>query len=145
VTEAPGGGYSTSINLLLAPGADPAEEIDRLLPAWVRHGITWHVGPPVGADHGSPPEHEAFRAAAAALTRAYPATAVGSYFLPYNVTDARYFRTAGVPASGFSPVLFFTTDPGRADQTNERVPLPGFVSGVEIYVDAVRRMVLAPN
>jgi acetylornithine deacetylase/succinyl-diaminopimelate desuccinylase-like protein len=142
IVEEPGGGYSTTINLLLVPGADPTASVELLLPAWARHGITWTIGSPEGADHGSPPDHEAFRAAAGALRRAYPETSVGSYFLPYNLTDARFFRAAGVPAFGFSPFLFFTTDTSRADRINERVPLPGFVSGVEIYVEAVRRMVL---
>jgi acetylornithine deacetylase/succinyl-diaminopimelate desuccinylase-like protein len=142
IVERPGGGYSTTINLLLVPGADPAASVDLLLPEWARHGITWTIGPPEGADHGSPPDHEAFRAAAEALRKAYPDTSVGSYFLPYNLTDARFFRAAGVPAYGFSPFLFFTTDTSRADRINERIPLPGFVSGVEIYVDAVRRMLL---
>ena len=140
----PGGGYSLAINLLLAPGSRPDEALDMLLPAWVRHGVSWRLEAPEGATHGSPVDHPAFRVAAETLRRAYPATAVGSYFLPYNITDGRFFRSHGVDTYGFSPFLFFTTDTVRADQTNERVPLPGFVSGVEIYKDVVRRLVLEP-
>ena len=141
IEEEPDGGYSLAINLLLAPGADVSGTIDTLLPEWLRHGIAWRIDPPEGSAQGSPVDGVAFRSAIESLRQAYPATAVGSYFLPYNITDARFFRRQGVDTYGLSPFLFFTTDTVRADQTNERIPLPGFVSGVEIYTEVVRRLV----
>lgn len=145
ITEDPGGGFSVAINLLLAPGSDVSQTTARLLPEWLRHGIAFSVGGQEGAAHGSPLNHPAFVAAVESLRQAYPTTPVGSYFLPYNVTDARFFRRLGIASYGYSPFLFFTTDTVRADQPNERIPLPGFVSGVEIYVDAIRRLVLDPT
>jgi acetylornithine deacetylase/succinyl-diaminopimelate desuccinylase-like protein len=142
IEAAAGGGFSVAINLLLAPGADVAETVSRLLPEWVRHGVAWRIEAPEGSTHGSPVDSPAFRAAAATLARAHPETVVGSHFLPYNITDARFFRRAGIDTYGLSTFLFFTTDTIRADRTNERVPLPGFVSGVELYKEIVRRLVL---
>ncbi len=142
IARARGGGWKAELNLLIPPGADAEKTVERLLPEWVRHGIAWRIGEPEGASHGSPGDHPAFRAAAKALSSAYENAPVGRYFMPYNLTDARFFRQAGIDSYGFSPFLFFTTDTSRADQINERIPLPGFVSGVAAYVDAVRGLVL---
>ena len=46
-----------------------------------------------------------------------------------------------MPAYGFSPFLIMNTDTLQVDQANERFALPGFVDGVELYRDLVRRLV----
>ncbi len=66
---------------------------------------------------------------------------MGGIFLPWTVTDSRYFREHGIPSYGFSPFLFFSTDTVRVDRLNERIPLPGFISGLEIYSQLVLRLV----
>ena len=136
------GGYRLTINLLLAPGSDPEEAIERLLPEWAVHGVSLTIGEPEGASQGSQSDHPLFEAAAAVLTEAYPESTVGPYFPPYNLTDARFFRAHGIPAFGYSPFLFFSMDSIRADRINERVSMPGFLSGVELYKQAVRDLVL---
>jgi hypothetical protein len=105
--------------------------------------VTLSFSPAEGSAQGSSLDHPLFIDTAAALQAAYPEAPVGSYTLPYNITDARYFRAHGIPTFGYSPFLFFSTDTIRADRLNERIPLPGFVSGVELYIDTVRKLVLA--
>lgn len=142
IEQRPDGSYALPITLLLVPGADAETAVDALLPAWVMHGLSWSVGQPEGSSVGSPLDHPLHLALVESLEREYPEAAVGSYFLPYNVTDARFFRRHGVPAYGYSPFLFFTTDTVRADRTNERIPLPGYVSGAQLYRALVERLVL---
>ncbi|MDX1644424.1 MAG: M20/M25/M40 family metallo-hydrolase [Thermoanaerobaculia bacterium] len=139
------GSWALPVNLLLVPGAEPQAAFADLLPDWAAHGLTWSIGAPEGSAEGSPLDHTLHLALIESLQRAHPGAAVGSYFLPYNVTDARFFRQQGVPSYGYSPFLFFTTDTIRADRTNERVPLPGFVSGAQIYRSLVESLVLDPG
>ena len=143
ITGSPEEGYTLDLTILLVPGTDPEEALTRLLPDWLTHGITLSIPPAEGAAHGSSLNHPLFLDTAAALQDAYPDATVGSYALPYNITDARFFRDRGIPTYGYSPFLFFSTDTVRADRLNERIPLPGFVSGVELYIDTVRELVLA--
>lgn len=142
IEERADGTFRLPITLLLVPGADVDSAIRELLPAWLTHGVELVISPPEGSAGGSSLDHPLHRALVASLEHAHPEATVGSYFLPYNITDARFFRHHDVPAYGYSPFLFFTTDTVRADRTNERIPLPGFVSGVEIYRDLVQRLVL---
>ena len=72
---------------------------------------------------------------------AHPGVAVGPYFLPWTATDSRYFRTAGIPSYGFSPFLISVTDTLQIGEPNERMQLPGFVAGVKLYRETVRRLV----
>ena len=66
---------------------------------------------------------------------------MGPYFLPWTATDSRFFRSAGVPSYGFSPFLIMNTDTLQVDQANERMSLPGYVDGVTLYREVVRRLV----
>lgn len=138
-------GFTVKINLLLLPGVDHDEAVAELLPGWLTHGISMTVGEPEGASHGSPRDHLLFLMAVESLQRTYPGTAAGGYFLPGTMTDARFFRAEGIPAYGYSPFLFFSTDTMRADRINERIPLPGFVSGVRIYSELVRSVIAGPD
>ena len=140
VRESPGGGFKMRLVMRLLPGAGVDEVLPELLPAWATHGMTVTVLPARGTARGSPLDHPAFTGLVAAVEEAYPAATVGPYFLPWNATDARFFRRAGIPAYGFSPFLIFATDTYRVDTTNERIGLPGFVEGVALYVRAVARL-----
>ena len=48
--------------------------------------------------------------------------------------------SAGIPSYGFSPFLVTVTDTMGIARANERMPLPGFVQGVEIYRKLVREL-----
>jgi acetylornithine deacetylase/succinyl-diaminopimelate desuccinylase-like protein len=141
VQEDPAGGYRMKLVLRLLPGIELDSALPELLPKWVTHGLAVTVQPARGTAHGSPLDHPAYRELVGAIEDAYPDTVVGPYFLPWNATDSRFFREAGIPSYGFSPFLIFVTDTFRVDATNERIGLPGFVDGVALYVQAVERLV----
>ncbi|MCP4202101.1 MAG: M20/M25/M40 family metallo-hydrolase [bacterium] len=133
----PGGGFRMKVMLHLLPGQDLDDARKELLPEWLSHGLTFQIAEPLGARHGSPPDHPALAALAEAVESVYPDTAVGPYFLPWSATDSRFFRQLGIPSYGFSPFVVFSTDTFRVDGPNERMSLPGYVSGLEIYRRAV--------
>ena len=141
VEEDPEGGYRLRMIVHLLPGSDFEETRSRLLPDWITHGVTIVQRPPLGSDSGSPTDHPAFETLSNVLEERYPETKVGPYFLVWSATDARFFRQAGIPSYGFSPFLIFTTDTLRKDTLNERLGLTGFVGGVDLYKEAVHRLV----
>lgn len=141
IEEAPGGGFRTRIIFHLLSGQDLESTRERLLPDWLVEGVGLTLAPALGSDHGSATDHPAFRQMREAVLSEYPDTTVGPYFLPWSATDSRFFRQAGIPSYGFSPFIIFNTETFRADGTNERMSLPGFMTGFELYHDAVRRIV----
>jgi acetylornithine deacetylase/succinyl-diaminopimelate desuccinylase-like protein len=140
VEEDPEGGFRLRLIVHLLPGSDFDDVQSQLLPKWITHGVTLTQEPPQGTDSGSPVDHTAFQILAELLSERYPDTTVGPHFLVWSATDARYFRQAGIPTYGFSPFLIFTTDTLRKDTLNERLGLTGFVGGVVLYKEAVRRL-----
>lgn len=140
--EAPGGGWQLLIKLHLLPGAKLEEELPKLVPAWMLHGLSWTIDAPPAVDHGSPVDHPVFRQITSVLAERYPDAPRGPYFLPWTATDSRFFRAAGIPSYGFTPFLIMNTDTLQVDKANERFALPGFVEGVEVYRDVVRGLVL---
>lgn len=143
VEAAPGGGYELTVSLLLLPGTDPAEAIDRLLPSWLVHGVAVRVFDEGAADHGTPADHWAFAALDRAVRERHRAATHGPLYLPRTATDARFFRAAGVPAFGFTPFNVLTPEVlelRRFGSINERIGLTGFVEGVELYRRALDRL-----
>jgi acetylornithine deacetylase/succinyl-diaminopimelate desuccinylase-like protein len=140
--EAKGGGWQLLIKIHLLPGANLETELPKLVPAWMLHGLSWTIDAPPAVDHGSPVDHPVFRQIATVLKERYPEAPNGPYFLPWTATDSRFFRAAGIPSYGFTPFLIMNTDTLQVDKANERFALPGFVEGVEVYRDVVRRLVL---
>jgi hypothetical protein len=45
-----------------------------------------------------------------------------------------------VPSYGFSPFLFFNTETLRADKANERINLPGYIGGMDLYRRVASRL-----
>ena len=142
VEAAPGGGWQMLIKLHLLPGQELAAVRDELLPPWMLWGLSVTVDEPPSARGGSPLDHPAFQEIRAALEQRYPDAPSGPWFLPWTATDSRFFRLAGVPSYGFSPFLIMNTDTLQVDNANERFALPGFVEGVSLYRDLVRRLTL---
>jgi acetylornithine deacetylase/succinyl-diaminopimelate desuccinylase-like protein len=143
VEEASGGGYQLLIKLHLLPGEDLTAVREKLVPGWLTFGMTTVIDEPPAVRGGSPLDHPAFQEIEATLREEYPDALVGPYFLPWTATDARFFRALGVPAYGFSPFLIMSTDTMQVDSANERFALPGFVDGVALYGELVRRLVAA--
>jgi acetylornithine deacetylase/succinyl-diaminopimelate desuccinylase-like protein len=142
VEPAPGGGYRELIMLHLLPGVRAADVFAQLLPPWMLHGLAYSLEEVPGSPPLSPTSHPAFRAIIDTIKAAYPDLAAGPFFLPWTATDARLFRAAGIPAYGFSPFLIMSTDTYQVDRQNERLGLPGFLVGVEMYTQLLRRLVL---
>ena len=141
VKEAPGGGWQLLIKIHLLPGAKLEEELPKLVPAWMLDGLSYTLDEPPAVASSSM-DHPVFQAITETLEEHYPDATSGPYFLPWTATDSRFFRSAGVPSYGFSPFLIMNTDTLQVDKANERFALPGFVEGVKVYRDLVRRLVL---
>lgn len=142
VKEAPGGGWQLLIKIHLLPGARLAQELPKLVPASLLEGFSTTIEEPPAAPASST-SHPVFAAILKTLEEHHPDAPAGPWFLPWTATDSRFFRAAGVPAFGFSPFLVMNTDTLQVDKANERFGLPGFVEGVEVYRDLVRRLVVA--
>jgi len=141
VREARGGGWELEIKFQLLPGEDLESAREKLVPGWLTFGLTTMVDDPQSARAGSPLDNRVYKAIETTLREAYPDAPVGPYFLPWTATDARFFRTLGVPTYGFSPFLIMNTDTLQVDQANERFAVPAFADGVELYKKLVRRLV----
>lgn len=141
VKEAPAGGWQLLIKIHLLPGAKLEEELPKLVPDRLLAGLASTLDEPPAAASSST-GHPVFQAVAEILAEHYPDAPSGPYFLPWTATDSRFFRSAGVPSFGFSPFLIMNTDTLQVDKANERFALPGFVDGVKVYRDLVRRLVL---
>jgi acetylornithine deacetylase/succinyl-diaminopimelate desuccinylase-like protein len=140
IRPADGGGWELDLKLHLLPGVSLESVRSKLLPEWMTHGfaVRWSELPT--ALHGSPIHHPVLDAVAAEVVSHHPGAVAGPMLLAWTATDSRYFRRAGIPSYGFSPFLIMNTDTLQVDAANERMALPGFVDGVGLYIDLVRRL-----
>ncbi|MFN7942577.1 MAG: M20/M25/M40 family metallo-hydrolase [Thermoanaerobaculia bacterium] len=136
----PTGGFRLPAKLHLLPGADAETTVADLLPAWLRHGVTVRLGELEGSRGFTPVDTPDFRTIAAVVAEAHPGIPVGPYFGQWAGSDARFFRAAGIATYGFSPFLISVTDTMQIALPNERMPLPGFRSGVELYRTVLARL-----
>jgi acetylornithine deacetylase/succinyl-diaminopimelate desuccinylase-like protein len=141
--QAKGGGWEMRLILQLLPGTAVEDGRVELVPDWMLAGVS--LGEPMPAPPASisPPDHPVMKAIAAQLRDDHPAATSGPFFLPATMTDARFLRAAGIPSYGFSPFLILTTDTLHVDNANERIGLPGFLEGVDLYARTVERIALA--
>jgi acetylornithine deacetylase/succinyl-diaminopimelate desuccinylase-like protein len=139
IRQDPDGTYRLTVALHLFASSDVDAVLAELLPEWKTFGTSVTELRMASPGAISRLDHWAFTEAAEAVRRAHPEAEVGPYFLPWTGTDARYFRAAGIPTYGFSPFLISVTDTLQIGRANERMQLPGFVRGIELYRDAVRR------
>jgi acetylornithine deacetylase/succinyl-diaminopimelate desuccinylase-like protein len=140
VERDPEGGYLLRVFAHLLPEAERAPVLAELLPEAITFGTVFTVGEDIGAKLPSPVDSADFRALERSISERYPDTQVGPYFLPWTATDSRFYRAAGIPSYGFSPFLITVTDTMGIARANERMPMPGFVQGVEIYRKLVREL-----
>lgn len=140
VEKIEGGGYRLPVKLHLLPGDDPEAVRRALLADWMLHGLDWTMLARPTAAGGSPTDHPAFEEMLELLAERYPEIPAGPVFLPWTATDARFFRRAGIPSYGFSPFLILTPDTMTGANPNERIALPGYVDGVDLYTELVARL-----
>ncbi len=146
----PGGVYSDGdgailrLRALLLPGEDPETALETLVPDWARHGLTVQVFDEGGAALGSPLEHWAYQGIDRLMRRQRPDVVHGPLINTLSATDARFLRAAGIQAFGFSPFGVVTAevvDSRSFGTVNERMVLPGFVDGVELYAEVLAELV----
>jgi acetylornithine deacetylase/succinyl-diaminopimelate desuccinylase-like protein len=142
VKPSPGGGYQLLIMLHMLPGLRAKDVLDQLLEPGLLQGLATTLEEVPGSPLPSPVTHPVFREILATIKADYPDFTAGPFFLPWTATDSRFFRAAGVPSYGFSPFFIMSTDTYQVDRQNERLALPGFLQGVELYRKLVRRLVL---
>ena len=142
------GGWQMMLSVQLIPGADAETVLAERLPPWRLHGLSVTVYDEGAASHGSAPGHEVIEIAREVLAERYPGTPSGPLFLPWTLTDARFLRARGVPTYGFSPFMVLTPEVLQLVQErtiNERIALPGFVDGVEVYSELLARLASIPE
>ncbi len=138
----PGGGYRLRVVLHLLPDARLEDVLDHLVPPALLHGLAFQLSDPAGAHEPSPADSADFLTIERAIEESYPLATVGPALLPWTATDSRFFRAAGIPSYGLSPFLILSTDTLQVDNANERMALPGFIDGVELYETILRRLAL---
>jgi acetylornithine deacetylase/succinyl-diaminopimelate desuccinylase-like protein len=137
-----GGGWELPVRIHLLPGVALEDVRDELLPRWLFFGVETRVDREDAADHGSPVDHWSLRTIGELLRETHGSVPAGPLFLPWTGTDSRFFRAHGIPSYGFSPFEVLTTDVLRVLGSGERISLPEYVDGVELYERLVRRLVL---
>jgi hypothetical protein len=140
VVAEPGGGYRLLVAVHLLPDSELGSVLEELLPDWKRFGLTAGAPSEAGARTASPLDHPVYLALRDLVAAERPEAPVGPYFLPWSGTDARFFRTRGIPSYGFSPFAVSVTETLQLGKPNERMQLPAFVAGVRLYREAVRRL-----
>ena len=134
-------GFEMIINIHVLPGLDIETVRRELVPDWMLWGVDWRLFREPAADHGSPVDHAAFKAIIEGIQRRYPEATVGPYFLPRTATDARFYRRLGIPSYGVSPFLILTPDTMTGNNPDERIALPAYADGVEMYSQLVEELV----
>ncbi|MEM6792462.1 MAG: M20/M25/M40 family metallo-hydrolase [Acidobacteriota bacterium] len=140
VEQVADGSYRFRAILHLNPDQEAEDVWDELIAADLE-GFTYSVvdvHPPVEA---SPLDHEIFSRLDAFMDERFPEIDHGPLIPPYVATDARYFRQYGIPAYGFSPFLMLAADANKMKGFDERLPVPPFLDGVDLYQALVRRLI----
>ncbi|HVS16590.1 MAG TPA: M20/M25/M40 family metallo-hydrolase [Thermoanaerobaculia bacterium] len=140
------GGYRLPILLHLLPGEELDDELlERLLPSAFTHDVRLLVKPPRDTAEGSPLDHPVPVEIDRLLESRFDTIAVGPYVLSAFANDGGFFRAAGVPAYGFTPFLSLSGDAGSMMGPTERLTLPAYVDGVELYRELVARLAGWPS
>ncbi|MXX75553.1 MAG: M20/M25/M40 family metallo-hydrolase [Holophagales bacterium] len=148
VEAAPAGGYRLRIVLHVLPGLDADAAAAELLPARLLDGVEIRIHERRGAAHGSPLDHPAYLQLTDSLRRrtGVEPERIGPYLLARYANDARFFRLHGIAAYGFTPFRFLAVDSMTVAGPNEKIALPAFIDGVELYGQVVLDLLdLAPE
>lgn len=139
VEASPAGGYRLRIVLHVLPGLDADVAAAELLPGRRLDGIDIRIHERRGAVRGSPLDHPAYVQLIDSLLRrtGVEPGRVGPYLLTRYANDARFFRRYGIAAYGFTPFLLLSVDTMTVAGPNEKIALPAFVEGAELYRQVV--------
>lgn len=140
--RAEGGGWEMDVWLHLMPGADFEQATRALLPESIYAGLA-HTPLTLASPPGvSPLDHPVYTTVAAVVAERFPDVAVGPYFLPWAMTDSRRFRALGIPAYGHNPFPVIVFDTVQIGKPNERMQLPAYLEGIELFRETIRRIVM---
>ncbi len=142
------GGYRLRIVLHVLPGLDADAAAAELLPARLLDGVEIRIHERRGAAHASPLDHPAYLRLTDSLRRrtGVEPERIGPYLLARYANDARFFRLHGIAAYGFTPFQFLAVDSMTVAGPNEKIALPAFIDGVDLYRQVVLDLVdLAPE
>ena len=89
----------------------------------------------------SPLDHPDYAAVVASVRERFPETPVGPFFLVQAMTDAQRFRSAGIRAYGYSPFPLVVHDTLQIARPNERMQLPAYRVGIDLYRQTIARLV----
>ena len=89
----------------------------------------------------SPIDHPLFAGIDSFMEKQHPEVKHGPLFIPWAASESRYFRPAGIPSYGFTPFWILSSDAASMKGIDERLPLPAFVHGVELYRQLVEELV----
>ena len=147
VEASPPGGYRLRIVLHVLPGLDADLAAAELLPAGILDGVEIRIHERRGAVRGSSLNHPGYVQLIDSLRRrtGVEPDRVGPYLLARYANDARFFRRHGIAAYGFTPFQFLSVDTMTLAGPNEKIALPAFVDGVELYRQVVFDLLLPPN
>ena len=139
VEAAPAGGYRLRIVLHVLPGMDADAAAAELLPARLLDGLEIRIHERRGAAHGSSLDHPAYLRLTDSLRRrtGVEPDRIGPYLLARYANDARFFRLHGIAAYGFTPFRFLAVDSMTVAGPNEKIALPAFIDGVDLYRQVV--------
>jgi len=123
------------------PGTDLSSLAGQLLPDWMTRGLTHGELEVISEGGASPIDHPDFATLVRTVRANQPTVPTGPFFLVQAMTDAHRFRAAGVRSYGFSPFLVVVNDTVQIARPNERMQMPAFRAGVELYRRAVHDLV----
>ena len=136
----PDGGYRMRLILHLLPGEKVEDVFEELIPDWMTFGIPYSFEVPHEDAPPSSTEHPDFLTISEVLGEKYPGVNAGPLIVARSATDARFYRAAGIPSFGFTPFLILSTDTMQMTGPGERIVLPAFVEGVDLYTRLVRAL-----
>ena len=140
VEEDPEGGHQMRIILHVQSDLELADVWDPLI-GDALDGFTYRIEEIDRPNEGSPLDHELFQHIDQFMARARPDIDHGPLSIALSASDARFFRGYGIPSYGFTPFHIISSDTSGMKGVNERMALPAFVEGVELYGDLIRELV----
>jgi acetylornithine deacetylase/succinyl-diaminopimelate desuccinylase-like protein len=140
----PEGGFRLRLVLELLPDRSTEDALQILIGDQLK-GFTFMVEELNETSPSSPTSHPIFQTIDRHLAESHPEGPHGPLFVPFSMSDSRYFRAVGIPSYGFSPFKILSSTGITMKGVNERMALPGFLEGVELYHDVVVEIVASDN
>lgn len=135
-----GNGWVLYVHLWILPGRTLEDAWGELLGDRLR-GFQYAVFNGYEKAVPSSIHHPLFSQLDAFMKDKFPEIPHGPLFIPWAASESRYFRQAGIPSYGFTPFWILSGDGNSMKGVNERLPLPAYVDGVELYQELVWRLV----